>query len=79
VYYLINYFKIYYPFLISLCKFSSWLQQNYLQSILCCLASLTVSIIQNHPYDSFKQLRKKEVENNNGQPKVTFNVGKVVS
>lgn len=48
-------------------KISSWLQQNYLQSILSCLVSLILkTIIKNHTYDSFKQLRKK-VENNNGQ------------
>lgn len=76
---LINYFKIYYAYLISLSKFSSWLQQNSLQSILSCLVSLTLkSIIKNHTYKSFKQLRKK-VENNNGQPKATFNISKLLS
>lgn len=78
--YLMNYFKIYYPYLISLSKFSSWLQQNYLQSILSGLVSLILkSMTKNHPYDSFKQLRKKEVENNNGQPEATFNVSKLLS
>lgn len=60
--YLMNCFRIYYTYVISLTKVSGWLQQNDLQSMLSCPISLVLkSIIKNHPQDSFEQLRKKKL------------------